>query len=93
MARIAPRPKASRQPRAGSTRVGSEGNGQQRTTRSADPEGAVDGHVDASAVLGRYQFIDRGVDRCIFTADAGSGQEARAKYRVSENAVSTVATV
>ena len=39
----------------------------------ADPERPVDGDVDAAPVLGGDQLVDRGVDRGVLAADAGTG--------------------
>jgi hypothetical protein len=44
--------------------------------RRADPETAVDGEIGAAAIARRDQLLDRRVDRRIFTADAGAGEEA-----------------
>ena len=40
-----------------------------------DPVGAVDGDVDPPSVLRRHHLVDRGVDRGVLAADAGSGDE------------------
>ncbi len=50
---------------------------QQRPTGGADPEGAIDGHVDAAAIGRRDELVDGGVDGGVLTADAGAGEEPR----------------
>jgi hypothetical protein len=49
--------------------------------RRAQPVGAVDRQVDAAAVLGGDQLVDRGVDRGVLAADAEAGEEARQRER------------
>ena len=49
--------------------------GEQRTAGGAQPEGAVDHHVDPTAVVLGDQLVDRGVDRRVLTADARPGEE------------------
>jgi hypothetical protein len=48
---------------------------EQRTAGGADPEGAVDRDVHATAVLLGDQLVDGGVDGGVLTADAGAGEE------------------
>lgn len=48
-----------------------------RAQRGADPEGAVDRQVDPAAKARRGEFLDRRVDRRVFAADAGAGEEAK----------------
>jgi hypothetical protein len=43
---------------------------------SAPPVRPVDRDVDAPAVLGRDQLVDRRVDRRVLPADTGSGDES-----------------
>ena len=44
--------------------------------RRADPEAAVDDEIGEAAIARRHQFLDRRIDRGIFAADAGAGEEA-----------------
>ena len=44
--------------------------------RGADPEAAVDEEIGPAPHPGRDQFLDRRIDRGVFAADAGAGQEA-----------------
>jgi hypothetical protein len=69
-------------------------DGDERARHGPHPEGAVDGDVDATPILGRDQLVDRGVDRGVLPADAGTRDGRQAKYQVGfmENAVSTVPT-
>src|SRR5690606_21752394 len=46
-----------------------------RAERRADPEAPVDDEVGPAAHPRRDQFLDRGIDRGIFTADAGAREE------------------
>ena len=48
-----------------------------RAERRADPEAAVDDEVGPAAIARRHQFLDRRIDRGIFAADAGAGQESK----------------
>ena len=68
------RPAASRAGRAMIVGL-SSGDGEQRAGGRADPERAVDRQVDAAAVLGGDQLVDRGVDGGVLAADAGAGEE------------------
>src|SRR5437868_6558002 len=45
-----------------------------RTHRSADPVGTVDHEIDATTHAGRDQLVDRGIDRCVFAADARASE-------------------
>ena len=51
------------------------------TNRRADPEAAVDRQIDASTQPGRHEFLNGGIDRRIFAADAGTGEEAQHRKR------------
>lgn len=42
---------------------------------SSEPETAVDDQVDAAAILCRNEFVDRRVNRCIFSTDAQTRQQ------------------
>jgi hypothetical protein len=46
------------------------------TDGGTTPVGAVDGDVDTAAVSRRDDLVDRGVDRRVLAADAGTGDEA-----------------
>src|SRR5262249_37344804 len=48
---------------------------------SADPEARVDDEIDPAAQARGDQFIDGGVYRRVFAADAGSGQAAKHRVR------------
>jgi hypothetical protein len=48
-----------------------------RTERSADPERAVDREVGKTAHARRREFLNRRIDRRIFTADAGAGEKPK----------------
>ena len=48
-----------------------------RADGRADPETAVDRKVCVAAITCRDQFLDRRIDRRIFAADAGAGQQAK----------------
>ena len=50
-------------------------NRRRRAERGADPVGAVDDQVDATANARGDQLVDRGVDRGILAADPGAGEE------------------
>jgi len=52
--------------------------------RGADPEAAVDDKIGPAAVARRHQFLDGRVDRGVFAADAGAGEES--KQHVARNA-------
>ena len=45
--------------------------------RRADPEAAVDHEIGPAAIARRHQFLDRRIDRGVFAADPGTGQEAK----------------
>ena len=45
--------------------------------RRADPEAAVDDEIGPAAHPRRDQLLDGGIDRGIFAADAGAGDEAK----------------
>ena len=47
-----------------------------RADRRADPETAVDHQVGPAAIARRHQFLNGRIDRGIFAADPGAGQEA-----------------
>ena len=68
-----PRPKASRQPTSTADR--GRRNGQQSATGRADPVAAVDRPGRSGRGAAGDQLVDRGVDRCVLTADAEPGQE------------------
>ena len=55
----------------------------QRAERRADPEAAVDHRSSAAAIAGGDQFLDRRVDRGVFAADAGAGEEAKQEERAA----------
>ena len=46
-----------------------------RAARRTQPVRAVDDEVDPSAHARRDEFVDRGVDRGVLAADAGTGEE------------------
>ena len=48
----------------------------ERTCQRAQPEAAVDREISATAVMHRNQFLQCRVDRGVFPADAGAGDEA-----------------
>src|SRR5260370_49855 len=48
-----------------------------RTDRGADPEAAVDDKISPAAITRRRQFLDRRIDRGVFAADAGTGEESK----------------
>ena len=52
-------------------------DGGDRAHRRANPETAVDHEIGPAAIARRHQFLDRRIDRGIFAADAGAGQEAK----------------
>ncbi len=49
----------------------------ERTNRCADPEAAIDDEVAPATHARRDQLLDGGVDRGIFTADAGAGDKPK----------------
>ena len=48
-----------------------------RAHRRADPKAAVDHKVSPSAVLRGHQFLNRRIDRRVFTANAGAGEKSK----------------
>ena len=73
----APIRKASRQPRSGLDHRRIEQHDRAgRAERRADPEAAVDHEVGPAAIARRHQFLNGRIDRGVFAADAGAGQEA-----------------
>ena len=51
--------------------------------RRADPETAVDHEIGPAAIARRHQFLDGRIDRGVFAADAGAGEET--KQRVARD--------
>ena len=51
--------------------------------RSPDPEAAIDDEIGPAAIARRHQLLDGRVDRGVFAADAGAGEET--KQRVARN--------
>ncbi len=54
-------------------------DGADRAHRRADPEAAVDQKIGPAAIARRHQFLNCRVDRGIFAADAGAGEEAKCR--------------
>ena len=52
-------------------------DGGDRAHRRAEPETAVDDEVGPAAIARRHQFLDRRIDRGVFAADAGAGEETK----------------
>ncbi len=73
---IAPSTNDSRQPTFdGKDRGVEQHHRQQRAADATEPVAAVDRHIDAAALAGRDQLVDRGVDRAVLSADAHAGDE------------------
>jgi hypothetical protein len=76
--RTAPIPKARRQPSQTGNRFGSSQNhGCGGTDRRAHPVRAVDHQIHATANARRDQFIDGGIDRRVFTANARASERPK----------------
>ena len=54
-----------------------------RAQRGADPEAAVDDEIGPAAIARRHQLLDGRIDRGVFAADAGAGEET--KQRVARD--------
>ncbi len=52
-------------------------DGGDRADRSTNPETSVDHEIGPAAIARRHQFLDRRIDRGVFAADTGAGQEAK----------------
>ncbi len=75
--RIAPRPKATRQPTSAAKIDGRARDDRPQCARGgAEPERAGDDQVHRPAHARGNQHVERGVDRRVLTADAGAGEEA-----------------
>ena len=48
-----------------------------RAQRGANPKAAVDDEIAPAAIACRHQLLDAGIDRGVFAADAGAGEEAK----------------
>ncbi len=58
-------------------------DGTQCADRGTDPEAAVDDEIGPAAIPRRHQFLNGRVDRSVFAADAGAGEET--KQRVARD--------